>query len=152
MIVTTTGLKSPIRSGGSSSSTETNTVVPRDTSAALAEACLAAQVCDQYRGQETIVLDVSGITALFDYFIISTATNRRQMHALADEVGRALKRHGGKRLGREGYDTGSSWIVEDFGDVVLHIFTPETRALYDLENLWGDAPRIDWTQHVPEDA
>ncbi len=123
---------------------------PRDTASALAHACLAASVCHHYRGQETIVLDVSGITALFDYFVITTASNRRQMHALADEAARALKRRGERPPGREGYD-GSSWIVEDFGDVVLHVFTPETRSLYDLENLWGDAIRVDWTQHVPEE-
>ncbi|MFV0443677.1 MAG: ribosome silencing factor [Planctomycetaceae bacterium] len=124
-------------------------IAPRDASAALADAARAASVCDQYRGQETVVLDLTAITALFDFFVITTATNRRQMHSIADEVSRTLKRLGGKRLGREGYD-GSNWIVEDFGDVILHIFTPESRALYDLENLWGDAPRVDWTQHLPE--
>ncbi len=103
----------------------------------------AARVCDQYRGQQTIILDLSGITPLFDYFIISTATNRRQMHAMADEVSKMMKASGSTRLGIEGYDT-SSWIVADFGDVVLHVFTPETRARYELEHLWADAPRIDW--------
>ena len=46
-------------------------------------------------------------------------------------------------MGREGYEQ-SSWVVQDYGDVVLHVFTPETRELYDLENLWADAPRVDW--------
>lgn len=123
---------------------------PRDTSAALARACLVASLCDQYRGQSTVVLDVSGITALFDYFVITTASNRRQMHALADEAARALKRRGERPPARDGYD-GNSWIVEDFGDIVLHVFTPETRSLYDLENLWGDAVPIDWTQHLPDE-
>lgn len=118
---------------------------PRDTSAALAAACHAARVCDQFRGQNTVVLDLTAITSLFDYFVICTATNKRQMHALADEVRRMMKARGSPRLGREGYEQ-SSWIVEDFGDVVLHIFTPETRALYDLENLWGDAPQVDWQE------
>lgn len=117
----------------------------RDTSAALAAACHAARVCDQFRGQNTVVLDLTAITSLFDYFVICTATNKRQMHALADEVRRAMKARGSARLGVEGYEQ-SSWIVEDFGDVVLHIFTPETRALYDLENLWGDAPQVEWQE------
>jgi ribosome-associated protein len=73
------------------------------------------------------------------------------MHALADEAARALKRRGARAPGREGYD-GSTWIVEDFGDVVLHIFTPETRSLYDLENLWGDAVPVDWRAHLPEES
>lgn len=121
--------------------------LPRDTSAALANACTAAAICEQFRGQNTIVLDLSGITALFDYFVITTATNRRQMHSLADEVSRAMKGRGSQRLGQEGYE-GNSWVVEDFGDIVLHVFTPETRALYDLENLWGDAPQVDWQSQV----
>ena len=121
----------------------TTILSPRDTSVALSSAKVAATVCDQYRGQETVVLDVSEITALFDYFVITTATNRRQMHAIADEVSVALKRRGEARRSREGYE-GDSWIVEDFGDVILHVFTPEARELYDLENLWGDARRVDW--------
>ncbi|MCA9055087.1 MAG: ribosome silencing factor, partial [Planctomycetaceae bacterium] len=104
-----------------------------------------------YRGQETAVLDVSGITALFDYFVITTATNRRQMHAIADQVSVALKRQGEVRRSREGYE-GNSWIVEDFGDVILHVFTPESRELYDLENLWGDAVPVDWKSQSVADA
>ena len=89
------------------------------------------------------MLDVSGVTALFDYFVITTATNRRQMHAIADQVSVALKRQGEVRRSREGYE-GNTWIVEDFGDVILHVFTPESRDLYDLENLWGDGVPVDW--------
>jgi ribosome-associated protein len=128
----------------------TTTVTPRDASGALADACRTASVCDQFRGHETLVLDVTRITALFDYFVITTANNRRQMHSIADEVSKMLKRRGAKRLGREGYDH-SSWIVEDFGDVILHVFSPESRELYDLENLWGDAARVDWQRHLPTD-
>jgi len=50
---------------------------------------------------------------------------------------------GSQRIGLEGYDA-SNWIVQDYGDVVLHVFAPEARELYDLEHLWGDAPQIDW--------
>lgn len=125
----------------------TTSLPVRDTSAALADACAAARVCDQYRGQNTVVLDLTHLTPLFDYFVICTATNKRQMHSIADEARRAMKARGSTRRGLEGYDE-SSWIVEDFGDVVLHIFTPETRALYDLEHLWGDAVPVDWQQAV----
>lgn len=140
-------MTTPTVAATAESSTPTR-AAPRDTATGLANASLVASVCDQYRGQETVVLDVTGITALFDYFVITTASNRRQMHALADEAARALKRQGERPPAREGYE-GSSWIVEDFGDVILHVFTPETRSLYDLENLWGDAIPVDWTQHVP---
>jgi ribosome-associated protein len=118
-------------------------------SRSLGHACLAAKVCDDLRGKDTIVLDLTGITPLFDYFVISTGNSRRQMHAIAEEVQRVLKRHGSPRLGQEGADS-SKWIVQDFGDVVVHLFTEEARGLYDLEHLWGDAPRIDWADLVDQ--
>ncbi len=114
-----------------------------DNSRSLADAICAARACDDLRGSDTLVLDLTAITPICDYFVITTATNRRQLHAIADEVHRALKVAGSRRLGREGYDS-STWVVQDYGDVVLHVFTPETRALYDLENLWGDAPHVEW--------
>jgi ribosome-associated protein len=114
-----------------------------DTTRSLEDAVSAARVCDDYRGQDTLVLDLTGITPICDYFVITTSTNRRQLHAIADEVDRMLREAGSRRMGREGYDS-DSWVVQDYGDVVLHVFTPQTRELYDLENLWGDAPRIDW--------
>jgi ribosome-associated protein len=114
-------------------------------SRSLDHACLAARVCDDLRAKDTIVLDLTGITPLFDYFVVSTGNSRRQMHAIADEVQRVLKRHGSRRLGLEGFES-SKWIVQDFGDVIVHVFTEEARALYDLEHLWGDAPRVDWAE------
>jgi len=121
------------------------------TSRSLEHACLAAKICDDLRGKNTIVLDLTGITPLFDYFVISTGNSRRQMHAVAEEVKRTLKRHGSKRLGLEGSES-SRWIVQDFGDVIVHVFTEEARALYDLEHLWGDAPRVDWSELVDQFA
>ena len=109
----------------------------------LAQACLCAQVADDYRGQETLVLDLTGVTPIMDYFVVSTATSSRQMRALAEEVDRMMKEHGSRKLGAEG-SGGNTWILQDYGDIVLHIFNPESRALYDLEHLWADAPHVDW--------
>jgi ribosome-associated protein len=109
----------------------------------LGRACLCAKVADDYRGLDTQVLDLTEITPIVDFFVITSATNRRQMHAIADEASRALKADGSVPLGTEGYES-SAWILEDHGDVVLHIFSPEARSIYDLERLWADAPRIDW--------
>ncbi len=109
----------------------------------LERACVCAKVADDFRGQDTLVLDLTHITPIVDYFVITSATNRRQMHAIADEAGRALKSAGSVPLSTEGYDN-SSWILEDYGDIVLHIFSPEARSIYDLEHLWADARRIDW--------
>ncbi len=110
-----------------------------------ANAVAAAAIADQLRGQEILVLDLTGVTSIVDFFVIATGTSHRQLHAIADEVNRKLKREGGnRRLNIEGYRTEGNWILTDYGDVVLHVFTTEGRALYNLEQLWADAPRIDW--------
>jgi len=115
-----------------------------------ANAVVAASIADQLRGQEILVLDLTGITSIVDFFVIATGTSHRQMHAIADEVNRKLKREdGNRRLSIEGYRTEGNWILTDYGDVVLHVFTTEGRALYNLEQLWADAPRIDWQAEAP---
>ena len=114
---------------------------------ALEQACLCAQVADRFRGQDTVVLDLTDVTPIVDYFVITTGTNPRQMAAIAEEANRTLKADGAKRMGVEGQE--SSWILQDYGDVVLHIFTPESRKLYDLEHLWADAQHIDWKSLAP---
>lgn len=113
--------------------------------ASLANAVNAANIADQLRGQDIVVLDLTKVTAIVDFFIIATATSQRQAHAIADEVNRKLKHEdGNRRVSIEGYRTEGNWILTDYGDVVLHVFTAEGRALYNLEQLWADAPRIDW--------
>ena len=113
----------------------------------LQQACTAARVLEDYRGQETLVLDLTAITPIVDYFVITTSTSNRQMRAMADEVNRALKQVGSQRRGFEGGES-TTWVLQDYGDIVVHVFTPEGRKLYDLEHLWADAPRIDWKSRV----
>lgn len=108
----------------------------------LEDACVVANVCDNYRGKDTVVLDVSHVTSLFDFFVITTGTNRRQLRAIAETADDALEQRNSHRLGREGSE--EPWICHDYGDIVLHVFTEEARKQYDLENLWGDAIRVDW--------
>ena len=108
-------------------------------------------MADEYRGRDTVVLDLTRITPVVDYFVITTGTSKRQMHAIAEEVDRVLAEENSKRIGLEGYDS-STWILQDYGDVVLHIFTAETRELYALEQLWADAPKIDWNAELTEPA
>ena len=108
---------------------------------------MCAKVADDYRGKDTLVLDLTKITPIVDYFVLTTGTSRRQMHAIAEEVDRVLQLEGSSRIGVEGYQN-STWILQDYGDIVLHVFTAETRTLYDLEHLWADAPRVDWEGQV----
>ena len=113
----------------------------------LAYAVTAAHIADQLRGQNIVVLDLTHITSIVDFFVIATGSSQRQMHAIADEVNRKLKHEdGNRRISIEGYRTEGNWILVDYGDVVLHVFTPDGRALYKLEQLWADAPQIDWQQ------
>lgn len=84
-----------------------------------------------------------------DFFVITTGSNTRQMHALCDEVRVQMKSRGQKPPATEGYEQ-SSWIVQDWGDIVLHTFLPEARELYDLEGLWADAKTVDWKSVVAQ--
>lgn len=104
---------------------------------------LVARIADDFRGKDILLLDMQPITPIVDFFIVVTATSQRQMKALGEEVARVMKKRGQQRLGEEGTDGDGVWVLQDFGDVVLHVFTPEGRELYDLEGLWADAPRLE---------
>lgn len=110
---------------------------------ALSRACRAARTAADNKGGDVVVLDMRGCTVLFDYFVIATGTSRRQIHTLAEEIDEAMRGMGDTRMGIEGYDT-SKWVVQDYGDVVVHVFDPDTRDYYKLEELWADAPKVDW--------
>ncbi|MFQ5731577.1 MAG: ribosome silencing factor [Planctomycetaceae bacterium] len=109
----------------------------------LETARICARVADELRGRETLILDLTRLTPIIDFFVITTGASGRQMHAIADEINRVLKAAGHRRLGREGVES-NSWILLDFGDVVVHVFNEDARAKYDLEHLWADAGLIDW--------
>ncbi|MCA9057221.1 MAG: ribosome silencing factor [Planctomycetaceae bacterium] len=126
---------------------------PELYASSLRNACVAARIADDLRGQNIVVLDLTRVTSIVDFFVIATANSQRQMHAIADEVNRKLKREdGNKRISVEGYRTQGNWLLTDYGDVVLHVFTQEGRATYALEQLWADAGRIDWQNWQPTDT
>ena len=116
------------------------------------QACLCAKAAEDFRGQDTLVLDLTGVTPIVDYFVITTGTSSRQMRALANEVLQHMKQGGERPIGTEGTEGNSTWILYDFGDIVLHVFTKESRNLYDLEHLWADAPQVDWKAELKEGA
>jgi ribosome-associated protein len=100
-------------------------------------------VAEDNKGQDVTVLDMRGITALYDFFVLVTGASRRQIHTITEEIDAALRAEGEQRLSIEGFEA-SRWVVQDYADVVVHVFDPETRAYYALEELWADAPRVDW--------
>jgi len=99
----------------------------------------AAEAAADKKAFEILALDLSGLTSFTDGFLLCSASSGRHLQAVADEVIRKLK-HERKPLNIE--TTPESWILLDYGDFILHLFTEERRAYYKLEALWGDAPRI----------
>ncbi len=87
---------------------------------------------------EPLVLDISEISDVADYFLIASGTSTRQLQSIADELEMRLTENGEKDFHIEGY-AGSNWILIDAGDLVIHLFLEETRQHYSLEKLWGDA-------------
>jgi ribosome-associated protein len=94
------------------------------------------------KGFDVVALEVGPILAIVDCFVLVSATSTRQVRTIVDEVEHAL-RADGPAIGVEGLDD-ATWVLVDFGDVVVHVFERETRAYYDLDRLWGDAARLDW--------
>ncbi len=120
--------------------------------AALQRAQVAAQVAEDNRGRDLVILDLREMTTLFDYFVLATGTSRRQLHAMSEEIDRVLEKEmGDKRLGIEGYDE-SRWILLDYGDVVIHLFDEDTRRYYGIEDLWGQAKRVPYPAQSPKPA
>ena len=109
---------------------------------ALHRARIAARTAEEQRGRDVVILDMREMTPVFDYFVIASGTSRRQLHAMSEEIDHALEEGlGDRRQGIEGYNE-SRWILLDYGDVVIHLFEPETRAYYALEDLWSEAKRV----------
>ncbi|MBN1590409.1 MAG: ribosome silencing factor [Pirellulales bacterium] len=102
----------------------------------------AARCAEANRGQDVVILDLREVTPIFDFFVLATGSSRRQLHAMSEEIDHALEEGlGDRRLGIEGY-VESRWILLDYGDVVIHLFEPEARDYYAIEELWGQAKRI----------
>ena len=89
------------------------------------------------------MLDLRKLSDVTDYFVICTGDNRRQLGAIQGRLCGEHKAFGIRTPRVEG-EQGSSWILLDLGDVVVHLFDPDARKFYDLELLWGDAPRVTW--------
>lgn len=101
------------------------------------------------KAEEPVILDLRGLTSLADYFVILTATSETHARTIADEIKKKLKEKGVVPVSTEGYDT-ANWILLDYGDVIVHIFKPEVRELYNLESLWMDAPKLSVEEIVKE--
>jgi ribosome-associated protein len=97
---------------------------------------------------DLIAFNLRGISDMADYFLICTGTTDTHVRAIADAIEGALLKERVKMGHKEGY-LESTWILLDYGDIVVHIFTNDRRQYYDLERLWGDAPRLDLSASIP---
>ena len=111
-------------------------------------AIAAARAAADKKATDVIVLEVSELIVITDFFVIASGTTERQVRTITDEVERVLTKDGVKPLRREGQG-GGRWVLLDFADVVVHVFTDEERSYYELERLWKDAPRIPWEPSAP---
>jgi ribosome-associated protein len=93
------------------------------------------------KAERIVVLDLRGIASFTDYFVICSGTSARQVQAIADEIVEKLKAEGTRPLHIEGYAV-ATWILIDYGDLVVHVFEQQAREFYDLERLWRDAPMV----------
>jgi ribosome-associated protein len=107
----------------------------------LEAALLCAGAADNKKAFEILVLDLRKLTSICDYFVICSGSNSTQVAAIADEIGQVLAKAGVKPSHVEGA-AGATWVLMDFGDVVVHVFEEQARAYYRLEGLWGEAPHI----------
>jgi ribosome-associated protein len=105
---------------------------------------VAARVADSKVGTDIVVLEVGDIIGITEVFVLVSAANTRQVRTICDEVELALKVED-DRAPRSIEGLGdASWVLLDYGDLVVHVFLQETRAFYDLERLWSDAPHVAW--------
>lgn len=103
-----------------------------------------AEALSEVKGKDIVILDLSEVTTFSDYFVIASAESNVQMVALADRVCKAISKKGYKSNKSEGRDS-KSWILLDFGSIIVHIFSQAAREYYALENFWGDAKIIEWS-------
>jgi ribosome-associated protein len=111
-----------------------------------------AAIADSKKAEDLVVLDMRGLVAYTDFLAICTARSERQAKAIVDEVRLRVKRETGVLPG--GVDGGgdAGWTILDYLDCVLHVFTPEARQRYALEDLWHEAPRLELDFEAPESS
>ncbi|MFH0911156.1 MAG: ribosome silencing factor [Planctomycetota bacterium] len=115
---------------------------------ALAKLC--ARVAYENRAEDIRILRIGSLCSYTDFFVLATGMNRNQLRAIAEETDEAMEASALARRGREGMETGG-WVLLDYGDVIVHLFEPDARNFYQLEELWADAPVVRWARprHAP---
>jgi ribosome-associated protein len=105
----------------------------------------AARAAATKQAENVVILDVRNLITITDYFVIASGMSDRQVKTVAEEVVHALKEKGTRPVRREG-EAGARWVLLDFVDFVVHVFEQQEREFYRLENLWIDAPVVEWEE------
>jgi ribosome-associated protein len=108
-------------------------------------AVAAARAAGAKQAADIVILDVHDLIVITDFFVIATGTSDRQVKTIVEEVEKVLRETGVRPIRREG-ETEAQWVLLDYVDVVVHVFSKEQREYYDLERLWRDAPRVGWEE------
>lgn len=103
---------------------------------------LAIQALEDKKAQDIKIIDIQNVSVIADYFVIASGTNKSQVQALVDNVDEVLGRAGYEKKQVEGYGSGN-WILLDFNDIIIHIFSEEDRLFYDLERIWRDGKTME---------
>ena len=120
--------------------------------ASVARAQIAVAAAAEKKGSDLAILDVGDVLSIIDVFVLVSAANVRQVRTIVEEVEQAIALHdGSKPISVEGLGD-ASWVLLDYGDMVVHVFLDETRAYYDLDRLWGDVPRLETGVRVSQAA
>ncbi|MBI4934011.1 MAG: ribosome silencing factor [Actinobacteria bacterium] len=109
-------------------------------------ACVAARAADDKKADHTLVLAVGEVLAITDYFVITSASNRRLVKSVVDAVEDAVREALGRSPIRIEGASEQQWVLVDYGDVVVHVFAEEIRMYYEIERLYRDVPKIDWAE------
>lgn len=115
------------------------------TAAEVAKA--AVRALDSKKALDIKVIGIRDLSILADYFVIATGTSSTHVKALADELEMRLKEEGASPDHIEGYRS-NSWILLDYGEVIIHVFTRESREFYDLDRLWQDGVKVDISEYL----
>ena len=126
----------------------TSTAKSRKRVKLTADVSSAVRAALDKKAQDALVLDLRHTPAFTDFFFLCSGQNARQVQAIADAIEQALRARGIRPSHIEGYDR-AEWILMDFFTFIVHVFTPQTRAFYSLERLWGDAERVEVSDEPP---
>lgn len=140
--------KGPTLSQSAEHTSRPNDPVEVETEAPHRLARLAADAAAAKQATAVVLLDVGELVGITDVFVLASVSNDRQLRSVAEEVEARIKQVEARGPRRREGEAATGWMILDYGDVVVHAFTEEQRAYYDLERLWSDAPRLAWSEPV----